>query len=151
MSGRNACSFDGQCKTGYCKGGVCTAKQAAGAFIAWEESHRCASGTAALWNDKHDGEKQRCCPTKHWTNNWFKGWCTELGDNDECIFDAQCKSGKCRPSEAANGQASDLTSILPCRRALGAGPLCTRLHGSLPIHPGWPEEESKSVDIKENT
>jgi hypothetical protein len=82
-------------------GDSCTAGAGAG-------SPDCHGGIAcALWNDKTSDPGTRCCRTKNWTNAWLKGWCIDLENGDSCIFDDQCKSGKCSGYRDPNGICED--------------------------------------------
>ena len=75
-----------------------TWKNRAGYPVEWGDGPcACWSGTAALWNDLGPTPHAMCCRSKHWKDNWAKGWCVDMLDGDSCLFDAQCKSGYCSP------------------------------------------------------
>ena len=104
---KSECIFDFQCTSGYCSPGnssdsICAQKRMTGEKVDWSRgASACASGTAALWNDKGPFKEQRCCPTQRWVNNWAKAWCTELGVESSCLFDDQCASKNCYPGDTA--------------------------------------------------
>merc|ERR1712100_11940 len=110
MEDNDRCIFDGQCKSGYCsngmsRNGVCSTrpKYPAGTKMHHNDGAQCQSGNAGLWNDQKDGHVTYCCRTGKNLNNWAKGWCADMENNDRCIFDGQCKSGYCRNGMSSNG------------------------------------------------